>query len=87
MKKYNSNEIFLSSFIIENITNFKNIKNLTFDHKNINEISDFYEYIFDKAQIKENNILINSLGYNFYRILKFKKLFQKVYRFNFEGIN
>ena len=61
MKKYNSNEIFLSSFIIENITNFKNIKNLTFDHKNINQISDFYEYIFDKEQIKENNILINSL--------------------------
>lgn len=85
LKKYNSNEIFLSSFIIENITNFKNIKNLTFDHKNINQISDFYEYIFDKKQIKENNILINSLGYNFYRILKFKKLFQKVYRFNFEG--
>ena len=87
MKKYNSNEIFLSSFIIENITNFKNIKNLTFDHKNINQISDFYEYIFDKEQIKENNILINSLGYNFYRILKFKNYSRKFTDLTLRGIN
>jgi len=82
-KKYNSNEIFLASSIIENCFNLKNIINISSDNKNINKIQNLYNYFIKPNKIEKNSILINNLGYNFYRILIYKKLFQKVYRFNF----
>tara|TARA_B100000902_G_scaffold399921_1_gene473651 strand:+ start:5925 stop:7595 length:1671 start_codon:yes stop_codon:yes gene_type:complete len=85
LKKYKSNEIFLSSFIIENCLNLKEKINISSDYEefNQNRFKNFYNYFINPNQIKGSSILINNLGYNFFRILIYKKLFQNVYYFNF----
>ncbi len=41
------------------------------------------KFIALDSRISKNDILINNLGYNFYRILLFKNFFQNVYTINF----
>ena len=84
LERYGSKEIFLSSFIIFNCFNLKNLIIITSDFKRKKNTGYIFNYFFDYRKIKKNNILINSLGYNFYRILLYKKLKEKVYCFNFE---
>jgi len=86
-RKYNSKEIFLASSIIENCFDLKNSINISSDNKNTTKAQNLYNYYINPRKIKNDSILINNLGYNFYRLLIFKKLFQKVYCFNFDEKN
>lgn len=85
LKKYGSNEIFLSSLIIKYCINFKNLLTLTTDFQEFSTPKKVYTYKINLSKVMKDSILINALGYNFFRILIFKKLFQKVYHINFRG--
>ncbi len=84
-ENYKSDELFLASKILANSLISENINFLTNDYKNQINRRKVYEYKTSSVFIPNNSILINNLGYNFYRILLFKNFFQKVYRIKLEN--
>ena len=86
-KKYKSPEINMSSLILSKMNNKFNYIYLSNDYKNTNESINNSKYFFKEKNIKKNSILLNSLGYNFIRIILYKKLSVPVYLLNFGNNN
>ena len=81
--KYGSDEKFLASKIISNCFQKKKLIFLSEDYKKKFQEIPLNKFTAIDSIISKNDILINNLGYNFYRILLFKNFFQKVYTINF----
>ncbi len=81
--KYRSDEIFLASKIISKCLIGKNFSFKTEDYKEKENFKKLYFFESNKCTISKNDILINNLGYNFYRLFLYKKFFQKIFKISF----
>lgn len=81
---YGSDEIFLASRIISKCLKGKNLYFLNDDYKKKIELKKLYSFKPKKNWINENDILINNLGYNFFRLFFYKNFSQKIFRILFE---
>lgn len=86
-QKYKSSEIHMSSLILSKINKKFNYIYLSDDYKNINVPMNNSKYFFKEKNIKKESILLNNLGYNFIRIMFYKKLNMPVYLLNFSNNN